>query len=179
MLARPPRGNTVRAFHGLKNIRDVPFAELLRLQLSDNATCLLSTKDKTACVLLASPGSGDTPPSRQRATGVIQALYRIESGWHIEYQQLLTVPELQRQSHVCGRSLQLPRATDDQHELFRSVHREHVHVERVAGIVHIKHGRRGGAPGHIRNERSTFWRETIDLDLFKVVTDAPVTSLCD
>ena len=55
------------------------------------------------------------------------------AGWHIEYQQLLTVPELQRQSHVCGRSLQLPRATDDQHELFRSVHREHVHVDRVAG----------------------------------------------
>ena len=50
------------------------------LQLSDGATCLLSTKDRTACVLLASPGSGDTPPFRQRATGVIQALYRIESG---------------------------------------------------------------------------------------------------
>lgn len=31
-------------------------------------------------MLLASPGSGDTPPSRQRATGVIQALYRIDSG---------------------------------------------------------------------------------------------------
>ena len=42
----------------------------------------------------------------------------IDAGWHIEYQQLLTVPELQRQSHTCGRSLQLPRATDDQHELF-------------------------------------------------------------
>ena len=33
MLARPPRGNTVRAFHGLKHIKDVPFAELLRLQV--------------------------------------------------------------------------------------------------------------------------------------------------
>ena len=50
------------------------------LQLEGTATCRLSTKDKTACVQLASPGSGDTPPSRQRATGLIQALYRIESG---------------------------------------------------------------------------------------------------
>ena len=33
MLARPPRGNTVRAFHGLKQIKDVPFAELLQLQV--------------------------------------------------------------------------------------------------------------------------------------------------
>ena len=50
------------------------------LQLSDTATCLLSTKDKTACVLLASPGAGNTPPVRQTAIGVIQSLYRIESG---------------------------------------------------------------------------------------------------
>ena len=34
MLARPPRGNTVRAFHGLKHIKAVPFAELLQLQVN-------------------------------------------------------------------------------------------------------------------------------------------------
>ena len=47
------------------------------------------------------------------------------------------------------------------------------------GTIHIKHARRGGLAGAIRNDRAMFWRETIDLDLFKVVTDAPVTALCD
>ncbi len=57
----------------------------LAVQIEDEASCLLSTKDKTACVLLASPGFGDTPPSRQRATGVIHALYRLESGLTLSF----------------------------------------------------------------------------------------------
>ena len=68
MLARPPRGNTVRAFHGLKHIKEVPFAELLQLQVCHvNVHVLLvpyplsngdlSCRLSAACSIFRGPGS--------------------------------------------------------------------------------------------------------------------------
>ncbi|PSC70819.1 hypothetical protein C2E20_5824 [Micractinium conductrix] len=180
LLQRPPRGNNVRANHGLPSLKGCQFAE--QVQLNTAGGLVLSTKDKKTAVRLrpgglteeeaedfwtaSSSGSGSRlsggGAARAARHGAAQqeepelaeaaAFYRLPSdgSWWLEYCRFFTAAQAEAAAAAAGHALALPPGFDSGAELLKAVTREYAPLGDVVGAVQVRRAKQGSTALRLR-----------------------------
>ncbi|KAL3163011.1 hypothetical protein ABBQ32_009441 [Trebouxia sp. C0010 RCD-2024] len=177
LMARHPRGTSVKEHHGLPSLKGIQFAEQLQVNGME-----LNTKDKKTCACFT-PAEATAEKeiccsSDAHTVAEVQALYQLPEGsWWVQYLPFFSATQIQNALAESKSASLLPSGTDHQQEFFRGLLHGHVEADSVQGTKTV---RRSKVTGHMKkNKAGYFWRHSFDEQGCQVVTDRPVTDFLE
>jgi hypothetical protein len=161
LLARAPRGCTVRARHCLASLKGVQFAQQVHLVAS---SLTLTALDGKSALRLRRGALDDAADGE--LLGEAQTFYKLPGdAWRVEFCRLYSAAAARE---VAG-GLVLPMGFDPGSELLKSTRRESPLLSDVVGAVAVRRvaGRPGSATLRVRGldaAAALFWRAEFDPD---------------